>query len=61
MRVPTLIIFGKYDNTVPLSEGHYAHTHIPNSQLILYDHCGHEPMIEVPEQFAADVKAFLQS
>lgn len=60
IRVPTLILFGANDNTVPLSEGHHAHTHVPNSQMIVYDRCGHEPMLEIPERFLADVKAFLQ-
>jgi len=60
IRVPTLIIFGEADNTVPLSEGHYAKTHIPNSRLLVYERCGHNPMLEMPERFAADVKAFLQ-
>ena len=60
IRVPALIIFGANDNTVPLSEGHTAHQHIPNSQMIVYERCGHEPMIEMPERFVADVKAFLQ-
>ena len=60
IRVPTLVLFGANDNTVPLSEGHHAHTHVPNSQLIVYDRCGHEPMLEIPERFLADVKAFLQ-
>jgi abhydrolase domain-containing protein 6 len=61
IRVPALVIFGENDNTVPLSEGHYAHKHIPNSQIIVYDCCGHEPMIEKPDQFVLDVRAFLQS
>ena len=59
LRVPCLIIFGENDNTVPLSEGEYAAQHIPGAQLRLYEQCGHSPMVEYPERFAADVRAFL--
>ena len=60
IHVPTLILFGQNDNVVPVSEGHHAHTHIPHSQLILYERCSHEPMLEYPERFFADIKAFLR-
>jgi 2-hydroxy-6-oxonona-2,4-dienedioate hydrolase len=60
LSVPTLILFGVHDNTVPLSEGQHAHQHVPNSQMIIYDECGHEPMYEIPERFITDVRAFLQ-
>jgi pimeloyl-ACP methyl ester carboxylesterase len=61
IRVPTLIVFGAHDNTVPLSEGYHAREHIPNSRMILYDLCGHSPMTELPDRFVADVKAFLSA
>lgn len=59
IRVPTLILFGDHDNVVPVSEGQHAKEHIPNSKVILYERCGHSPIIECPERFVADVKAFL--
>jgi pimeloyl-ACP methyl ester carboxylesterase len=60
LRVPTLILFGANDNTVPISEGHHAHQHIPNSKMIVYEQCGHEPMLEYTARFVEDVKTFLQ-
>jgi len=56
---PTLIVFGAQDNTVPVIEGQHALKHIPDARLLIYEHCGHIPMEEQPEQFFTDVRTFL--
>ena len=56
---PTLAIFGQQDNVVPVSDGHLVKQHVPNSQLILIDHCGHFPMYEKPKEYLAGLKTFL--
>ncbi|MBZ0304788.1 MAG: alpha/beta hydrolase, partial [Anaerolineae bacterium] len=46
VQAPTLAIFGKQDNTVPVENGHLVERHVPNSRLVLLDNCGHIPMTE---------------
>jgi 2-hydroxymuconate-semialdehyde hydrolase len=56
---PTLVIAGAADK---LREPGYAGAiaaRIPNSELRVYEACGHMPHIERAEQFNADVLAFL--
>jgi pimeloyl-ACP methyl ester carboxylesterase len=57
---PTLIIFGQQDGLVPLSEARLAHTEIADSQLIIYDTCGHFPMYERKADYLDAVCQFLQ-
>lgn len=56
---PTLVIFGKNDAVVPVSDGYLADEHIPNSQLIIIDNCGHFPMYEATEAYLEAVREFL--
>lgn len=56
---PTLVIFGKQDNVVYVSDGHLADQHIPNSQLVLIHQCGHFPMYEQTEQYLIALREFL--
>jgi 2-hydroxymuconate-semialdehyde hydrolase len=55
----TLVIFGWQDGTVPLSDGYLVEQHVPDSQLVLIDRCGHFPMYEQTEQYLAALRAFL--
>lgn len=56
---PTLVIFGARDGAVSVREGALAAARIPNSRLLLFERCGHFPMLEQPERFLATVSAFL--
>lgn len=56
---PTLIVFGKEDNVVPVQDGHIAAQEIPNSDLVLFDQCGHFPVYEYPDAFIEAVRNFL--
>lgn len=56
---PTLIIFGKQDNIVPVSDAYLAQNYIANSQLVILDECGHFPMYEKQKQYLEAVCAFL--
>lgn len=57
--VPTLIIFGEQDNTVPIAQGYLALEHIPNSRMIIYQNCSHMPQVEAAKRFHADIRAFI--
>ncbi len=57
--VPTLIIFGQQDANVPVSDGHLAAQHIPDSRLVLIDRCGHFPMYEQTEHYLEALRDFL--
>jgi len=56
---PTLIIWGKYDKVVLPHNATRFHQDIKNSQLIVYDSCGHVPMMEKPLEVRNDVLKFL--
>jgi 2-hydroxy-6-oxonona-2,4-dienedioate hydrolase len=57
---PTLIIWGRQDGLVPLSEGEQFNKDIAGSKLVVFDQCGHMPQIEKPAEFNAAVLKFLR-
>lgn len=46
---PTLVLTGREDNVVPLSVHTEMAQALPNSRLVIVDHCGHLSTIEQPE------------
>lgn len=58
--VPTLIIWGKYDNVTPLWVGEKFHELIHGSRLLIIDECGHAPMMERPERFNKELDLFIE-
>lgn len=56
---PTLIIWGREDGLVPLTEGERFHKDIAGSKLIVFDQCAHVPNLEKPGEFNAAVIKFL--
>jgi Predicted hydrolases or acyltransferases (alpha/beta hydrolase superfamily) len=48
---PTLLIWGNNDIITPPFVGREFNKLIPNSELHIIDHCGHAPMMEVPQEF----------
>jgi pimeloyl-ACP methyl ester carboxylesterase len=57
--LPTLILWGKQDNVMPLSVGQLYHEKIAGSHLVTFDNCGHMPAIEKPADFIRAVEDFL--
>jgi pimeloyl-ACP methyl ester carboxylesterase len=51
LRMPTLIVWGKEDHLIPLSVGEQMHRDVPQSELEIFDGCGHL----APGQCAAKV------
>ncbi|HEV7844536.1 MAG TPA: alpha/beta hydrolase [Pyrinomonadaceae bacterium] len=60
IRKPTLIIWGRNDGLTPLAEfGERFKREIASAELIVFDECGHVPMIEKAAEFNAAVLKFL--
>jgi pimeloyl-ACP methyl ester carboxylesterase len=57
---PTLLIWGNNDIITPPFVAQEFHKLIKNSELHFVDHCGHAPMMEVPEEFNTILEQFLQ-
>ena len=58
IKARTLIVAGRYDRAVPLTDADLLHNQIPSSRLISYP-CGHLACIEFAEEFANAVSDFL--
>ena len=56
---PTLILWGEKDRLVPVKDAAIFEKLIPDSRKIVYKDTGHVSMMERPERFNSDVKAFL--
>lgn len=57
--VPTCLIWGKNDTITPPMVAEEFKSLIPNSELHWIDHCGHAPMMEVPDEFNRILDGFL--
>ena len=57
---PTLLVWGKQDQITPAFVGEKFNELIENSKLILFDECGHAPMMEHPIDFNRHSEDFLQ-
>jgi pimeloyl-ACP methyl ester carboxylesterase len=59
--VPTLIVWGERDNTIPISHGLEAHAAIPGSRFESLPRAAHFPHLENPEGLAAVLRDFLET
>ncbi|MGH2644697.1 MAG: alpha/beta fold hydrolase [Chitinophagaceae bacterium] len=60
IKVPTLLIWGKNDTITPPLVAEEFNKLIPNSELHYINHCGHAPMMEVPDEFNTVLEEFLK-
>ena len=58
--VPTMIIWGEFDQLIPLAHGHAYHEGNEGSQLAMISDCGHAPPFEKPEETVTHLAAFFQ-
>ena len=61
LTLPVLIQHGAEDKLIPVRAADWFADAIPGAQKVIYPKVGHIPMEEVPDQSAADVRAFLKS
>jgi pimeloyl-ACP methyl ester carboxylesterase len=59
--MPTLIVWGKRDNTIPLSHGRAAHEAAPGSRFEVLPGVAHFPNLEDPQGLAAVLRDFLET
>ncbi len=57
--VPTLIVHGERDWVIPVQLGEELHRGIPDSQLEIFERCGHSPHLEENDRFLQIVRNFL--
>ncbi|MEM1178373.1 MAG: alpha/beta hydrolase [Acidobacteriota bacterium] len=56
---PMLVMWGRRDAWIPVSDAEIFHGRLPVSELIVYEDAGHVPMEEFPGRSARDAAAFL--
>jgi len=56
---PTLIVWGRDDQIVPISAAAAYQRVMKNSRLVTFDGCGHRPEVEASERFVKEVQNFL--
>jgi len=59
IRKTTLIIWGKQDGLIPVADADRFNKGIINSQLVVFDNCGHVPQFEKAADFNRQVLEFL--
>lgn len=59
LRCPTLLIHGLHDRVIPVAWSRTAQASIRESELHVFDGCGHWPPRECPQRFAQTVTTFL--
>jgi 2-hydroxy-6-oxonona-2,4-dienedioate hydrolase len=59
IRVPTLVLWGRDDELVPLSQGERFQKGLLAAKLVVLDQCGHVPQLEKPAEFNAELLKFL--
>ena len=59
--LPTLIVWGERDNTIPLAHGREAHLEIPGSRFETLPPAAHFPHLEDPDGLAAVLEDFIDT
>ena len=59
MRQPALIVWGREDRLLPVDHARILETRLPDTRTIIFDGCGHAPMMEKSAEFNKAVLEFL--
>ncbi|MEM9066554.1 MAG: alpha/beta hydrolase [Planctomycetota bacterium] len=58
IQAPTLLIWGREDIVTPPEAAQEFLDRLPNARIEWFDRCGHVPMLEHPDEFAAALTSF---
>jgi 2-hydroxy-6-oxonona-2,4-dienedioate hydrolase len=59
IKTPTLLVWGEQDEVTPLWVGKKFNELLVNSKLVVFDKCGHAPMMEHPYRFNEELERFI--
>ncbi|MGA8529620.1 MAG: alpha/beta fold hydrolase [Acidobacteriaceae bacterium] len=59
LKMPMLIVWGKEDHLIPVSAGEQIHREVPQSELEIFDGCGHLAAGQCAAQVGPVVRGFL--
>jgi pimeloyl-ACP methyl ester carboxylesterase len=59
LRIPMLLLWGRQDRIVPLSQGERLERAIPGARLVVLEECGHNPQEEKPVESFAIIDSFI--
>ncbi len=59
IKTPTLIVWGKQDRLLPVAHAYGAAKRMPRARALIFDPCGHLPMLERAQEFNRAVLDFL--
>lgn len=59
IRMPTLVIVGRQDQTTPLARAEEMAATIPNARLVVIEECGHMSPLEKPAEVTAALRRWL--
>lgn len=59
IRLPVLLLWGRHDRIVPLSQGERLEKAIPGARLEVIEECGHNPQEEKPEETFRIIDGFV--
>lgn len=57
--MPMLLLWGRHDRIVPLSQGQRLERAIPGARLVIIEECGHNPQEEKPRETFAAIEEFV--
>lgn len=61
IEVPTLVLWGREDKVVPFASAEYFNSNISNSKLQILEKAGHSPQLEIPDEVAKGIDAFIKN
>ncbi|WP_425148705.1 alpha/beta fold hydrolase [Deinococcus sp.] len=59
IKVPVLVTVGRHDWITPLEASEELAAHLPNSELVIFEHSGHAPQVEEHGRYLEVLRSFL--
>jgi proline iminopeptidase len=60
IQTPTLLLGGRHDPVVPVSNLLLLHERIHDSELVIFEEYGHTPMLDGPADYRSELQRFLE-